>query len=433
MKTVSWRDLKDGDILKLVYPTSKEWQWNTGLGGGFDGRPFFRFMRGNLLRFPSETQAANLRYLSNTIEQQVQVYDQEEIGALDMLKGFMYDKACDTSGSDPEIFIVRGAKKELLPAFQFLPDKQEAAKLRGYNHAYAYRDGFAAESWVQAVGCHGYLIDYIRNGLGAIRSAARKHDRTAELSLQGTFAIPDEIMTKATDDQVALGCMPSKNAYGDRPALPTDGKALPLRFAGGHMHFGLFKKDEAILINMVKAADIISALPAVAIFNGIDQPARRAYYGRAGEFRTPAHGLEYRVLSNAWLGHPSVAHLMFNLTRAALKVGMCGYQDKMGLKEEEVREIINYNDVERARKWALNNVEFLGLLLNYDGAGNKIDKLKAIIAEGALGVFEDYTDIAHNWSLAMGQKWSEHSDADRKTWNNIELKLPEKPALAVAA
>src|SRR3546814_17499888 len=51
-------------------------------------------------------------------------------------------------------------------------------------------------------------------------------------------------------------------------------------------------------IKLTKQLDAFLALPSLFYD---DQVKRRSMYGAAGAFRTKPYGVEYRVLSNAWL------------------------------------------------------------------------------------------------------------------------------------
>jgi hypothetical protein len=71
---------------------------------------------------------------------------------------------------------------------------------------------------------------------------------------------------------------------------------VPFRTTGGHIHFGIGKRDDETVSRMVKALDAIIGVACVSLFDGIDDPRRRRMYGLAGEYRLP----EYGVLS---IGH----------------------------------------------------------------------------------------------------------------------------------
>jgi hypothetical protein len=67
-------------------------------------------------------------------------------------------------------------------------------------------------------------------------------------------------------------------------------------------------------------------------------------YGQAGAFRIKPYGMEYRVLSNAWLQTPELMGWVYDNTIKALSNLMGG-----GECPPEVRDVINTSDVNAAR------------------------------------------------------------------------------------
>ena len=324
-----------------------------------------------------------------------------------------------STGTDPEIFVVRGEKrKSLLPAWKFLPPQ----KLKvGNTIDWCYRDGFAGEIGVRAEVCHGYLIDNIRGGLLRVETQAKKYDATAKLTIKNAFPIGKVLMSAGSDEEVALGCERSLNAYDDNPILPVDGRTLPVRFAGGHVHLGIHHHDENpnYFPSVVKGIDSIAGVAAVALFASFDHPGRRRYYGRAGEYRLPNHGLEYRVLSNGWIISPEISHLVLNLVRGGAKIGAAGLADKVA-PEDSIRSIINECDVKAARKYVNERLDLFHSVLVADGTRTEAFK-KAV--EGGVEEFFPDDDIPKYWKL-HDSSYGVHSDSMMKSWGALCRKVP---------
>jgi len=436
--TLDWKDLKEGDIFKVIMPS-------LGLRNIFwRGSSTLYTLRDHVIslvenpsleitKHPSHPQA------NSSIQGAVQpVRCLDSLPPVKIFEALM-DRVNRYTGSDPEIFVVRGSEhKTLLPAFRFLPtqETQQKAHPRGgvignidqTLTAYAYRDGFAAECFIHPVHCHGFLINYLRDGLLNVLKAAQTFDRTAKLTIKNTFTIPEITMRNAAEEDIALGCMPSQNAYDDSPNLPIAARNFHLRFAGGHIHFDILPagRGRNNLIEMVRACDVLAAIPAVAIFASIDSPLRRQFYGRAGEYRTPKYGLEYRVLSNAWLATPEVAHLILNLTRVGLKVGRSGFRHLLDIDEQAARDIINYCDVKAARKYVLDHINMFHVLLAGDGVYRDKDTdagFKRIIEGGIEAIFPDFEDLASNWKL--NQNWFGESNNGAAFWGTLCRRLPK--------
>jgi hypothetical protein len=409
-----WSEIKDNDIFYIEKEDSPGWTTKVGICqplGIFltQKRGYISLLDGNWLVRGHRLNPENAR-----LKQEVVIVAPEEAKGVQML-GSIPTRVNGTTGTDPEIFVVRGAKHSLLPAFQFLPVQKLSPKGE-------YCDGFAAEYYTPPATCHGYLIDYIRSGLSRVLEKAQTFDRTAKLTLKNTFTIPAVTMERATEEQAALGCEPSLNAYNDSPQLPPNGREFRLRFAGGHVHLGMASLPANKAIDIVKACDVITALPAVAMFGSIDTPVRRQFYGRAGEYRQPAHGLEYRTLSNAWLTAPAVTHLIFNLVRAGAKIGWNAYNKYLEIPEEKTREIINFCDVKAAREWVMQNKHLYLQLLRGEGAnGKNADKAFSTIIQGGIeALFPDYADIEKNWKLNPGATtWAGHSNNLQASWSYL--------------
>lgn len=250
-----------------------------------------------------------------------------------------------TSGADPEVFAV-GGDGRVLPAFEFLGPKDKGVL--------EYWDGYQAEFSPHAESCLQSLGYRIHECLSRMRLQLLAKDPKAKLTTLNTFDIPMERLEKDDPKFVKFGCSPSLSAYPDEinRVVEIDPFTYQTRCAGGHLHFGgaYARKDQADTVQWLdKTLGVIS----VALFRFWDTPQRRESYGRAGEYRTPPHGLEYRVLSNAWLASPTLYFFVFELARTIIKIARTPAlrkQFKWDATEAEVRDCINYCDVDLALK-----------------------------------------------------------------------------------
>lgn len=321
-----------------------------------------------------------------------------------------------TSGTDPEIFVV-DADGEVIPAWTFLPSKAKAESLPGIGgqHNTVYWDGFQAEFTVSSAGCHQYLMDSVHSGLKHLWEAVQKKSKKAKFSIRSVVPVAGEILASADEKHVEFGCAPSMNLYGLAGKVEA-GRTCPYRFAGGHIHLGIPPEYRPRIPDMVRAMDMISAVSCVSLFASFDSPVRRQYYGLPGEYRLPGHGLEYRTLSNAWLMHPVIAHLVFDLTRQCAFYGHAGIT-AWKATEDETLEIILNSDVEKARDVLTRNkgiwTQVLQSNLNYQR--NSAERAFKAVMEGAESVIRDPEDIPGNWLLDGG--WGGHSNAPNRWWN----------------
>lgn len=323
-------------------------------------------------------------------------------------------------GSDPEVF-VEDDKGNIIPAFNFLGSKTDGkTKSVGSDREYSverkvYWDGFQAEFETTADFCLSYHVDSIRNGLKAVLKYAREHNPSAKLSIKTCVEIPTELLMESKEEYIQLGCMPSYNAYKMTGEPISEGRQLPIRSTGGHIHFGVGKLTEKEAIPIVKALDKIIGVACVSLFANYDNPARRRYYGLAGEYRLPPHGLEYRVLSNAWLVHPVITNIVFDIARKAYMMGKNGFMEVWKATEEETIECINKCDVVKSREiLERNKVVFKKLIkAAYGIEGQQNDALFNTFMNGMESIIANPEDIEKNWNL-HNDVWSGHNETQGK-------------------
>lgn len=311
-------------------------------------------------------------------------------------------------GSDPEMFVL-GKDDKLIPAFEIFPEKIPIWKdPKGQEVLSPYWDGFQAEFGMGGYTCLTNFVANLGTGLDNMLTLARVKRPDAKLSVVNLLDIPKEQLYAAKPEHVALGCAPSYNVYGV-PALDVpDPRELPIRVAGGHIHLGIrkltkaFMQDDAIA-NVVKMMDAIVGVSSVSLFEGMERPERRQFYGRAGEYRLPAHGIEYRTLGPAWLAAPGLSNLVMELSRQTYRLANLQLRACWDANEQEVQDIINGLNVKAARRLLGRNREVLEGLLRrpfYDKARTTAD----VIVRGCASVYRDPMDVEGNWHLGHEQR-----------------------------
>ena len=329
-------------------------------------------------------------------------------------------------GSDPEIFCEE-AKGKIIPAFKFLPAKEKSLVVEGYGENYnlgvpdtggeygnnIYWDGFQAEFTTRPSTCMGWHGDSLQSGLRGLYQALKQHDKKAKLSIKTVADISDKALREAPPECVTFGCNASLNVYGMK-GLEMPGTAINYRSAGGHVHLGFNDKPTTEQMHlMVKSLDAILGVAGVSMCAKYDDPRRRIMYGLAGEYRLPPHGLEYRVLSNAWLFHPVIANIVFDLARSAAMFGKSRLLKHWKATEQETIQCINTCDVTLARRILKDNEKLFKLILKvklYDD--DCVDYSHKAITEGLESIIADPADIVGNWGL--NKKWNGHCDGPDK-------------------
>ena len=267
-------------------------------------------------------------------------------------------------GMDPEVFAV-DERGDVIPAFEFLPSKTAPLLVHHIGEreyldkppCQVFYDGFQAEFTILPEGCHGFMTDYVRIGLAKVWEQAKTRNPRARLTSDSVVYIPREQRMAVDPQYLALGCAPSKNAYGEPPLAVPAPEELETRFAGAHMHFGFESYYHPKSVKMVvQFLDAVVGVALVGMGEGYTNPDRRRYYGRAGEYRYhPAKAsitnrLEWRVPDTLLLAHPATFNAVWDLTRVVLRMALEGLEWLWVSDPDEVRRAINEGDVKLARK-----------------------------------------------------------------------------------
>lgn len=164
------------------------------------------------------------------------------------------------------------------------------------------------------IGTHRRNTGFLLNTL--FRFAAAKG---FGIGFDGLYDVPRAELDSLSPDTRVLGCQPSLNVYDAKP-ISVDATTYTKRSAGGHIHLGLAGYVKNTRRRLVPLLDILVGNTCVLLDRDPGAAERRENYGRAGEFRTPRYGLEYRTPSNFWLRDPVLMDFVFGLTHFAVSI-----------------------------------------------------------------------------------------------------------------
>lgn len=247
-------------------------------------------------------------------------------------------------GADPELFL-RDEKGAIVPSDVLIPEDGLGGVVR---------DGVQAELHPGAFVCRASMGNQLKLIITGLADRART--KGLRLDFSQVIEIPKAQFDKLPMTSKLLGCMPSLNAYKVAP-IRVNPNTYRKRSAAGHIHLGL---SPLILENgkdvlLVKLLDAILGNTCVMIDRDPQAAVRRRNYGRAGEYRRPKHGLEYRTLSNFWLRDYKL--FSFVTAVARLAVNLVGPQNKElanklleSVDQKKVVKAINQNDLELAKE-----------------------------------------------------------------------------------
>jgi hypothetical protein len=309
-------------------------------------------------------------------------------------------------GSDPEIFVVdkQGA---VIPAFKFLKDKKDPNRIPGTNQP-LFWDGFQAEFNLPVFSCLDQTVGSVRSSLMELKRLAQEYDKNAKLTIIPTLDVMPHMLREEKEEHVQFGCMPSKNAYGMKGKV-ADGRDVTFRSSGGHIHLELDSNQKKRVEQYVKALDAILGVACVSMFGQFDEPRRREYYGLAGEYRTPPHGLEYRPLSNVWMCHPTAMYIVFELARKVITLVDNDLFKYWKHDEQDVIACINDCNIPLANEILRMNEEMFKDILSsfcYNQSNNDSNKRQDLVDVvyntfmfGIEKLISNVDDLDYNWGL----------------------------------
>lgn len=224
-----------------------------------------------------------------------------------------------TLGCDPEIFISRLTRsgtsivtgsERLIP----VPDSLTVASSNT-----VVRDGVQVELHPAPSSCRAYLSNHLQICFRELRDMLAKHPEIS-VNFSQVVKMKKVELDRLSEESRQLGCLPSENYHG-APSMVVKG-LVTTRSAAGHIHIGSYflTGDRLKLDPFVPLLDILVGNLSVLIDRDPDAAERRKLYGRAGEYRLPPHGLEYRTLGNFWLRSYPLMSFVMGMTQMAYQM-----------------------------------------------------------------------------------------------------------------
>ncbi len=253
-------------------------------------------------------------------------------------------------GCDPEFFFSKNGK--IIGADKVLPEKGLDIHWR---QSSVIIDGVQAELNPAPSFCRQVLA----NNIVASFRLLKEHisEKNVGIDFKQTIELTQSELDGMSKKSKKFGCAPSRNAYRGSSKITVNPEIYKYRSAGGHIHIGHNGEYDVIeaLKNptrIVRMFDLIVGNTCVLIDRDPANIERRKVYGKAGEYRMPKHGIEYRTLSNFWLRSYPLMSLVMGLSRVAISFVVSGYDKELLelVDMKEVRTAINENDFKLALK-----------------------------------------------------------------------------------
>lgn len=233
-------------------------------------------------------------------------------------------------GCDPEMFFEKGGQiigAEKVVGEEGLSDKGTYGKQKAF-----VLDGVQIEMNPNPSHCRANLCNELQVHFRTLRDHL-KNMKGVTASFRSVVEVNKAELDSLSDKAKALGCAPSHNLYDSKATVSVNGAEYNKRSAGGHIHVGMvtpYKEGNVMFRStnrvdllpyreeLVPLMDCLVGLPSVFVDRDPLASERRKVYGRAGEYRLPPHGLEYRTLSNFWLRSVPLTSMFMGLSRLAL-------------------------------------------------------------------------------------------------------------------
>ena len=217
-------------------------------------------------------------------------------------------------GADPEVFVTKQGK--LVCAHNMVQGTKEAP-FKVDNGAVQV-DGMALEFNIDPA---NNVDEFVRN-IDSVMAQLGAMVPEYKLNAIPVAEFGAELMDAAPDEAKEMGCDPDYNAWTDGGVNPKPNGEVDFRTGAGHIHIGWTNGMDVndpghieACIMLTKQLDFYLGLPSL-LFDDSDK--RRELYGKAGAFRVKPYGVEYRVLSNAWLKTDSLKKWAYNNTILAI-------------------------------------------------------------------------------------------------------------------
>jgi hypothetical protein len=214
-------------------------------------------------------------------------------------------------GCDPELFIQAGAK--FLSAHDKIPGtKDHPFRVPG---GAIQVDGVAAEFNIDPVET---LEEWLDN-IFMVKDFMMK-EYYLDLVATPTATFDQEYFDSLPEEAKLLGCEPDFNAYTGVENTPPE-TTEPFRTGAGHIHIGFDEfmdpmdvKHFAVCRELTIQLDNI-LYPMSLLWDR--DTKRRTLYGKVGAFRPKTYGVEYRPISNKWVGDTYLQQAVFLVAEKA--------------------------------------------------------------------------------------------------------------------
>lgn len=218
-------------------------------------------------------------------------------------------------GCDPELFAKRRGR--FVSVHDILPGTKTTPCIVANGAVQV--DGVSAEFNIRPAKTSEEFVDNINSVIKTMEKIISLKAEGITLVAEPTATFGVEYFNSLPEFSKALGCEPDYSAYTGKPN-PKPETNEPFRTGSGHVHIQMHPDDK--MVNhihspeyMENCASLVRDLD-VSLYQASkswDKDEKRmSLYGKPGSFRPKTYGVEYRVLSNAWLRSKGATKYVFD-------------------------------------------------------------------------------------------------------------------------
>ena len=243
-----------------------------------------------------------------------------------------------TIGADPELFCINAAGKIVMGIGLIGGTKEDPKPV---TMGAVQEDNVLAEFNIDPAKNPDQFVQHINTVTAELDKILAVHDLKSIVKTSHNF--DKDVLVAGGQKALEFGCDPDLDCWTNKINDGPD-PYTTLRTAGGHVHVGYDNPTEARSLEVACILEYILGVPSVVLDGDTD---RRSMYGQSGSCRIKPYGVEYRVLSNFWLGTDDLKRWVFNTTALILNLELKQLENLA--PRELVRAIIDGSDVEGAK------------------------------------------------------------------------------------
>lgn len=220
-------------------------------------------------------------------------------------------------GADPELFVKKKGRKSFASAHGLVqgtkdnPFKVDCGAVQV--------DGMALEFNIDPASSE---VEF-RNNIQTVTNILREMVPEYDLIPTPTADFSPKLIAAQPEEALELGCDPDFDAWNNGAINPKPNGKVNFRTGAGHIHIGW---TDGVDINHPEHLEacqmVVKQLDwSIGILSTMfdKDERRRSMYGNWGAYRPKPYGVEYRVLSNAWLRHPDLVSWVYRTTVKAVQ------------------------------------------------------------------------------------------------------------------